>query len=521
MKNCTLLLLFILISTATLSAQNSDFRKAIHAKLNVIDYRLINDDDLFPGQGFEVGLFRNISPFLNIGVPVKVGLARVPKATQNTLFGSADLIAHLGDMRPNRRISPYFFGGAGMVKEREKDFAVQFPFGIGAHIKISQYAFINLQGEMRKSMVDNRDNLQVGFGYVYLLHKSETPQPQPQEIPDERRDSDGDGVADLLDHCPTQAGLAIALGCPDSDADSIADFEDRCPNLPGTLITMGCPDKDGDGIADLDDRCPDVAGLVRGCPDADNDGFADADDKCPTEPGRWNGCPDADFDGVPDKEDKCPYDSGSIENKGCPAGKNDSDGDGFPDDMDKCPQQAGLLAGCPDTDKDGYPDKDDPCPTAAGVESPCPDTDGDSVADNVDKCPNLAGDKANNGCPEIKAEVKSRLEFAKRAVQFETGRATLKGSSYAVLDEIYNILLTNPDYKLIISGHTDDVGDDTRNLTLSTERAKACFDFFVFKGISSSRLRYLGFGEFKPVADNRTAEGRELNRRVEFEVSFE
>jgi OmpA-OmpF porin, OOP family len=545
MNKCTIFVLAIFLCTATLSAQNSEFRNAIHAKLNAVDYRFINNDDLYLGQGFEVGLFRNILPFLNIGVPAKVSLARVPGATVNATFGSADLVAHLGDMRPNRKISPYFFGGAGIVKERAKDFAVQFPFGAGLNFKVSQYAFINVQGEMRKSMIDNRDNLQLGFGYVYLLHKAETP-PPPPPMPDERADSDGDGVLDILDHCPSQVGLAIALGCPDADADSIADFEDRCPDLPGTLLTMGCPDKDFDGVADLDDKCPDTPGSVRGCPDSDNDGFADIDDKCPNESGRWNGCPDTDYDGVPDKDDKCPNDPGTAENKGCPVGKTDSDGDGFPDDMDKCPNQTGALAGCPDTDGDGfadhldkcptesgklngcpdkdgdgYADKDDPCPNVAGVESPCPDTDGDGVADNLDKCPNLAGSAAQSGCPEVQAEVKSRLEFAKRAVQFETGRANLKGSSYGILDEIYQIMLSYPDYKLVISGHTDDVGDDARNLTLSTDRAKACQDYFIFKGISPSRLRYLGFGEFKPVADNRTSEGRELNRRVEFEVSFE
>jgi OmpA-OmpF porin, OOP family len=550
MKNCIRTLLLVVFACAHLQAQNTEFKNALHAKVNLIDYRIFNDEDFKPGQGFELGLYRNFSNYLNVGVPVKVGLAPVPGKTVNSLIGSGDVLVHLGDFRPSVRLSPYIFGGLGLVKLANEDPSLQIPVGGGAHLRLSQYAFLNLQGEFRKSTVEKRNNLQIGLGYVYLLHKAEvvpTPLPEPA-MPDEKTDTDADGTPDILDHCPNQSGPAIALGCPDTDLDSIADFEDRCPDLAGSLATQGCPDKDGDGVVDLDDKCPDEIGTVRGCPDTDKDGFSDKDDQCPDMAGRWNGCPDADFDGVPDKEDKCPTDPGSPENGGCPANKKDTDGDGFPDDLDKCPNAAGTLAGCPDTDGDGFSDevdkcpkdkgalagcpdtdgdgfadKDDPCPTSKGVEGPCPttDLDGDGITDDKDKCPNLAAAGTANGCPEVKAEVKQRLEFAKRAVQFETGRATLKGSSYQILDEIYRIMLDYQEYKLVISGHTDDIGDDSRNLALSTERAKACHDYFLFKGIAQSRLRYLGFGEFKPIAENTTSEGRELNRRVEFEVAFE
>jgi OmpA-OmpF porin, OOP family len=549
MKNCYLFVALLCTTMQPLLAQNTELRQAIHAKINVIDYRLINNADLKPGQGFELGYYRNLGKYLNIGIPFKVGLVPLPNDRVNSLIATTDLVAQVGNMKPGARITPYLFGGLGAMLEKSQPVGFQFPFGGGVNVRLSQFASINVQGELRKAMRDNRDNLQLGVGYVYLLHKS-TEQPpvpvMPPTVPppsEENMDTDADGTLDVLDHCPTQPGPAIALGCPDADLDSIADFEDRCPQAAGTITTQGCPDSDGDGMVDLDDKCPTEAGSARGCPDTDGDGFANADDKCPDMAGRWNGCPDADFDGVPDKEDRCPNDPGSPENKGCPAGKVDTDGDSFPDDMDKCPTQAGALAGCPDsdadgfsddmdkcpkesgrlngcpdTDNDGIADKDDPCPKTAGT---CQDTDGDGITDDVDKCPNLYGSSLNNGCPEIKAEVKQRLELATRAVQFETGRATLKGSSYAVLDELYNIMLTNPEYRLVISGHTDDIGDDNRNLALSTDRAKACHDYFLFKGISGTRLRFLGFGEFKPIVENTTSEGRELNRRVEFEIAFE
>ena len=92
----------------------------------------------------------------------------------------------------------------------------------------------------------------------------------------------------------------------------------------GFSIKFGCPDTDGDGIADNKDNCPTVAGLkaLNGCPDADGDGVTDADDKCPNEagPAANKGCPwpDADGDGVLDKDDKCPDVKGTVANNGCP-----------------------------------------------------------------------------------------------------------------------------------------------------------------------------------------------------------
>ena len=103
------------------------------------------------------------------------------------------------------------------------------------------------------------------------------------------------------------------------------------------------------------------------------------------------------------------------------------------------------MAGCPeelvkDSDNDGTPDKNDLCPTTAGTLNGCPDSDGDGVTDNLDKCPNSAGPLTNNGCPEIKKEVKERLAFATKNVQFESGKAVLKTDSYHILEEVAGIL---------------------------------------------------------------------------------
>lgn len=471
------------------SAQNREFPNAIQAKLNLTDYGLLNEDGLKISQGFELGYSRNIAPFLNVGLPFKLGLAKLPGTTGNTVTTSLDLVFRLENLRDGAKVIPYAFGGAGYALADFKDGHVQFPFGAGLNFRASKYAFVNLQFEYRKAQTDNRDNLQLGLGYHYLLHKSD---PKPM-VP---ADTDKDGVADNIDKCPT---------------------------VPGPATAFGCPDRDNDGLADTQDNCPDDAGPIatKGCPDYDNDGFADQVDQCPNDPGTLDGCPDSDGDGVADKMDRCPTEAGPASNGGCPQ-MADADGDGIPDKDDECPTQAGTLNGCPDGDNDGIADNLDNCPTEPGLpkNNGCPDTDGDGMVDNLDKCPDQPGPVSNFGCPEVKKEVKERLEFATKAVQFETGKNALKQESYPILDEIVAILREYPAYSLAITGHTDDIGPSDRNLQLSMDRAKACMDYLVFRGIDSARLHATGFGEEKPIATNRTSEGRELNRRVEFEMKI-
>ena len=79
----------------------------------------------------------------------------------------------------------------------------------------------------------------------------------------------------------------------------------------------------------------------------------------------------------------------------------------------------------------------------------------------------------------------------------------------------------NPTYHLAISGHTDDVGNDEYNQTLSDKRAAAVRRYLINQGIDENRMTSHGYGETRPIADNKTKQGRALNRRVEFEVSFE
>ncbi len=226
---------------------------------------------------------------------------------------------------------------------------------------------------------------------------------------------------------------------------------------------------------------------------------------------------DSDGDGVPDSLDKCPGTPKGVkvDKVGCPL---DSDGDGVPDYLDKCPDTPKGVkvdkVGCPlDSDGDGVPDYLDKCPdTPKGVKVDkvgCPlDSDGDGVPDYLDKCPGtpkgVTVDAA--GCWIIKD------------LKFDYNKWDIRPEYHAALDNAVHVLEINPKMKVELRGHTDSVGSDAYNKTLSEKRAKAVMDYLVSKGISAGRLSAVGKGETDPIATNDTPEGRAQNRRVELHI---
>jgi outer membrane protein OmpA-like peptidoglycan-associated protein len=103
-------------------------------------------------------------------------------------------------------------------------------------------------------------------------------------------------------------------------------------------------------------------------------------------------------------------------------------------------------------------------------------------------------------------------------ITFEFNKATLKGESETVLTRAYNAMVANPDVRVEISGHTDNVGSQQYNQKLSLERAQAVRNWLVQKGIASNRMKTVGKGENEPVSSNDTDAGRAENRRIEFFV---
>ena len=102
---------------------------------------------------------------------------------------------------------------------------------------------------------------------------------------------------------------------------------------------------------------------------------------------------------------------------------------------------------------------------------------------------------------------------------FETGKYALQNESRSELDKLVTLLVDNPNLKIQIDGHTDNVGQEKDNLLLSTNRAKAVVDYLLSKAVNAQRLTYKGFGSTKPIAGNTSDSGKALNRRTELSIT--
>jgi outer membrane protein OmpA-like peptidoglycan-associated protein len=119
--------------------------------------------------------------------------------------------------------------------------------------------------------------------------------------------------------------------------------------------------------------------------------------------------------------------------------------------------------------------------------------------------------------PAAKPDINQTQIF--RYVYFETGKARLKPESTAELDQLLSLLEQNAELHIIVSGHTDNTGDEKSNVRLSQQRAEAVIEYLAEKGIAKHRLSAKGYGSSKPVTSNATQEGRDQNRRVEFVIT--
>jgi OOP family OmpA-OmpF porin len=154
------------------------------------------------------------------------------------------------------------------------------------------------------------------------------------------------------------------------------------------------------------------------------------------------------------------------------------------------------------------------------------DSDGDGVPDLFDKCPNTpAGTPVDgSGCPLPKAENvkvyvteedKKVVKDAIANLEFDLGKATIREHSFPSLDKVAELLI-NKNFSLKLAGHTDNTGSAATNMRLSKDRAEAIKSYLVSKGANASRIEATGYGMTQPIATNKTAAGRQQNRRVEF-----
>jgi len=217
----------------------------------------------------------------------------------------------------------------------------------------------------------------------------------------------------------------------------------------------------------------------------------------------------------------------------------DNDQDGILDRFDRCPYtRSGVSVdaqGCPhDADHDGIFDFHDDCPDSPAEEPVtirgCPvDEDGDGVADLRDRCAGTPVGVAVDaeGCPRQMVEIPApepppvvvsprQLELQ---VTFRTGQAVLEQAFEAEFDRGVAFIRSCPGCSIVIEGHTDNVGPAAYNRKLSRQRADVVRAALIKRLGSAPQIQVAGFGEERPVADNRTQEGRLRNRRVLISIS--
>jgi OOP family OmpA-OmpF porin len=383
--------------------------------------------EMAPGIG--IHYFKGLSNFVDFAGTVGGSMPKIimkdgTTTTDSKLQLEADASAQFKLFSDRYFLTPYVTVGVG-ASYYNRTFDAIIPMGAGLKLNLFDEAAIFSDITYRVPVTDRANNYhfvyRIGYaGRLSAKKKVEEPKPLPPAPP---ADTDGDGIIDSLDKCPTVAGIEKYQGCPvpDTDRDGINDEQDKCPTVPGTAKYQGCP------------------------------------------------IPDTDLDGINDEEDKCPNERGVARYQGCPV---------------------------PDTDKDG-------------------------VNDEEDKCPTLAGTAANNGCPEVKQETVVKLNKSASRIYFATGSAKLLKTSNAALSEIARLMAEDKDLKLSIEGHTDNVGKDDYNQKLSEDRAASVRAALLTRGVDASRIQSQGFGETKPIADNKTAAGRAKNRRVVMRPSYE
>ena len=432
---------------------------------------------------------RYLNKYFDLSLAFSRGeLGYIDHSTVNTTFkpnnylirhNTGNIAVRFHFTKPTAFVRPYIMAGAGLVwyesiySLEKEHFIFSLPtVGGGFSFQFGPVVSLRLQESFLFTNADHIDGVTAG----------------------------GDNDMELFH----TVALTFNLGKQkDTDNDGISDKKDKCPNTPAgvTIDAFGCPiDTDNDGVADYLDACKDIAGLpsLKGCPDTDMDGITDKDDRCPTVfgPIELNGCPDSDKDGVADISDKCPGTKTGykVDASGCAI---DNDKDGIVNEEDVCPDLAGELVfkGCPDSDKDGISDKEDRCPTAKG-----------SIE--------------NKGCPEIAKVDIQKITLIAGKIYFETNSDKLKLISNSALDDLAEILKRNESVNLTIEGHTDSDGEDAYNITLSQKRTESVKNYLISKGISENRLTPIGYGETKPIADNKKASGKAKNRRVELKTSY-
>lgn len=356
-----------------------------------------------------------------------------------------------------KKYSPFIYGGVGGsydLSESDADVIPHIPLGLG------------LQTQLKPGM-----NLEFTLGYNLANSDGMDGRIRPDGDTNTFTGKKQDGFYNL--------GVGISYYTPSKTVRK--ERPAQVPVVTPTPVVQQRPvdlktiDSDGDGISDYDE-----INLYKTDPrkaDTDGDGLSDYAELMQhrTDPLKV----DTDGDGISDQAEVTSYNTNPL--------KKDSDGDSLSDYDEITKYKTNPLLA--DTDKGSVNDAEE---IAAGTNPLDPR---DDVLD-----------------------LSVGASFSLEGILFETAKATILTESLPILEKAYTALAANPDVKVLITGHTDSVGNDASNMTLSLDRANSVRNWLIEKGISAERIRAEGRGETMPRATNDTEEGRAQNRRIEFVV---
>ncbi|MEL6820299.1 MAG: OmpA family protein [Calditrichota bacterium] len=394
--------------------------------------------------------------------------------------------------------SPYIYGGGGAVyyeattppavidNTLEPDGFVPFGTGgAGFQIKVTDIVSLDLSGGYnltnsdalnQNSADDTNDGWFSGMGGLTFTLSS-------------NQDPDGDGLSNK-----EEKKLGTDKEISDTDGDGLSDGEEVTQHNTDPLNT----DTDSDGLSDGEEVV--TYNTNPDSPDSDGDGLTDMDEalKHNTDPLKK----DTDGDRVSDKDE--------IEVSKTDPNKSDSDSDGLDDGSELTEHKTDAMKA--DTDDDGLSDGKE---VKVNKTNPLQaDTDGGSVNDGAEVA---RGTNPLNADDDVVLEVTNvGAKIVLDGIVFASGKSDITAASEAILERAYQTLVAYPDMEVEIHGYTDSQGGARSNQRLSQRRADSVRAWLLRKGVVGSRVKAVGFGEDNPIADNRTAEGRSQNRRIEF-----
>jgi len=324
-------------------------------------------------------------------------------------------------------------------------------------------------------------------------------------------------------------------------------FVSGTPKPAGDRLNRDGPtflDTDADGIADHIDHCPQVEGTMQ------HNGCLPTPSRTDTDNSGQNATPETNRS-VKESTDSSGSQAATEQGESSPAAISQAISDNASQRASDAVEQDSTIAINPEDDTaeigtladaletpeaDGADEPEitpEPNVTPEPETTPGPDVT-PGVADKDDKCPDIAGAPGNAGCPRstqtndtsialtpkqaVTQSEERLIQDAGFNIQFNAGNTVLTDQSRDILLEVAKVMQRYPDIALEAHGFTDSEGSTQQNIRLSQARAEACINVIAEAGIDASRLSAIGFGEQRPIAPNTTSAGRQKNRRVEFKL---